>query len=119
MLVTRRRSEGAGATQGLATRTTPAVFGAAPTDARGARVLVVDETCDSGDTLRLAVAALGHAGASAVRSAVCFRRGPYAPDFHALATRSVIVLPWDREILVGDQLRPNPRYAGALPEAVG
>jgi hypoxanthine phosphoribosyltransferase len=119
MLVTRRRPDVAGVPQGLAARTTPAVFGAAPSDARGARVLVVDETCDSGDTMRLAVAALGHAGAVKVRSAVCFRRGPYAPDFHALATRSVIVLPWDREILVGDQLRPNPRYAGALPEAVG
>ena len=34
-------------------RETPAVFGAAPADVRGKRVLVVDETCDSGATLRL------------------------------------------------------------------
>src|SRR5262245_60759610 len=34
-------------------RETPAVFGAAPAEARGKRVLVVDETCDSGDTIRL------------------------------------------------------------------
>src|SRR6185295_621392 len=38
-------------------RQTPAVLGAAPADVRGRRVLVVDETCDTGDTLRLAVAA--------------------------------------------------------------
>jgi hypoxanthine phosphoribosyltransferase len=99
-------------------RATPAVFGAAPPEARGARVLVVDETCDSGDTLRLAVGALVHAGAREVRTAVGFRRGPYAPDFHAMATKSPIVLPWDREILVGDTLRPNPRYAGVLTEVV-
>src|SRR5689334_21359895 len=41
-------------------RDTPAVFGEAPAQARGRRVLIVDETCDSGDTLRLAVAAILH-----------------------------------------------------------
>src|ERR687890_2788859 len=31
-------------------RDTPAVIGAAPQEGRGRRVLLVDETCDSGDT---------------------------------------------------------------------
>src|SRR3954465_14710215 len=35
-------------------RDTPTVFGAAPPSVRGKRVLVVDETCDTGDTIRLA-----------------------------------------------------------------
>jgi hypothetical protein len=35
-------------------RETPAVIGAAPAEVRGRRVLIVDETCGSGDTLRLA-----------------------------------------------------------------
>ena len=96
-------------------RETPAVFGAVPTDVRGKRVLVVDETCDSGATMRLAVAALVNAGASEVRTAVSFSTGAFAPDFHALATESAIVLPWDREILIGDELLPNPKYAGMLP----
>ena len=39
-------------------RDTPAVLGAAPAEVRGRRVLVVDETCDSGETMRLAVAAV-------------------------------------------------------------
>jgi hypoxanthine phosphoribosyltransferase len=95
-------------------RQTPAVFGAAPQDVRGRRVLVVDETCDSGDTLRLAVAAVVNAGAVAVRTAVGFRTGSYEPDYHALATESTIVLPWDREVLVGGELVPNPAYAGLL-----
>ncbi|MES2524327.1 MAG: phosphoribosyltransferase family protein [Gemmatimonadota bacterium] len=98
-------------------RETPAVFGAAPVEVRGKRALVVDETCDSGDTMRLAVGALVNAGAKDIRTAVSFRTGSFEPDYHGLATDSAIVLPWDREILIDDELRPNPKYAGLLPEA--
>ena len=95
-------------------RETPAVLSAVPPSVRGKRVLVVDETCDTGDTLRLAVAACVNAGAADVKTAVAFRTGPYVPDFHALATESTIVLPWDREVLVNGELVPNPAYAGLL-----
>jgi len=91
-------------------RETPAVLGGAPGQVNGKRVLLVDETCDSGVTLRLAKAAIINAGASDVRTAVSFRCGPYEPDFHALATESTIVLPWDREILHNGELVPNPKY---------
>lgn len=96
-----------------AVRETPAVMGAAPAEARGRRVLIVDETCDSGDTMRLAVSALVNAGASDVRTAVSFRTGTYEPDFHALATESTIILPWDREVLIDGDLVPNPLYRDA------
>ncbi|HEY9514265.1 MAG TPA: phosphoribosyltransferase family protein [Gemmatimonadaceae bacterium] len=82
-------------------RETPAILGAAPPEVRGRRVLLVDETCDTGDTLRLAVAAVVHAGASDVRTAVAFRTGPYEPDFAALETESTIMLPWDGEVYLG------------------
>ena len=95
-------------------RQTPAVFGAAPGEVRGRRVLIVDETCDSGDTLRLAVASIVNAGATEVRTAVAFRTGSYQPDFHALATASTIVLPWDREVIEEGELIPNPAYADAM-----
>jgi hypoxanthine phosphoribosyltransferase len=95
-------------------RETPAVFGAVPHEVRGRRVLVVDETCDSGDTLRLAVGAVVNAGAAEVRTAVSFRTGAYEPDFHALATESAIVLPWDREIMVDGELVTNPMYEGLV-----
>lgn len=91
-------------------RETPAVLGAAPHEARGRRVLIVDETCDSGATLRLAIAALVNAGAAEVRTAVSFRTGGYEPDYYALATESTIVLPWDREVLSNGELVPNPKY---------
>jgi hypoxanthine phosphoribosyltransferase len=94
-------------------RETPAVLGAAPQEVRGRRVLIVDETCDSGETMRLAIAAIVNAGAGEVRTAVSFKTGSYEPDYHALATESTIVLPWDREILVEGELVPNPKY-GAI-----
>jgi uncharacterized protein len=60
--------------------------------------------------------ALVNAGAKEVRTAVSFKTGSYEPDYHGLATESSIILPWDREILVGQDLIPNPKYAGLLPE---
>jgi hypoxanthine phosphoribosyltransferase len=95
-------------------RQRPEIFGSAPREVRGHRVLIVDETCDSGDTLRLAVSAITEAGASEVRTAVAFQTGSYVPDFHAIATESTIVLPWDREILVDGELRINPLYENAI-----
>lgn len=95
-------------------RQTPAVFGAAPPQARGQRVLIVDETCDSGETLRLAIGAVANAGALEVRTAVAIKTGEFEPDFHALATESTIVLPWDREILLDGELVTNPLYREAL-----
>jgi hypoxanthine phosphoribosyltransferase len=95
-------------------RETPAVFGEAPSRVRGRRVLIVDETCDTGDTLRLAYAAIHHGGASDIRTAVCFKTGPHRPDFHALATESAIVLPWDREVIVDGVLVSNPIYRDLL-----
>lgn len=95
-------------------RDTPAIFGAAPADVRGRRVLLVDETCDSGQTMRLALGAIVNAGASEVRTAVSFRTGPYEPDYHALATEAMIVLPWDREIFQDGEMRPNPKYDGLV-----
>lgn len=66
--------------------------------------------------MRLAVASIIGAGASEVRTAVEFRTGSYEPDFHALATTSTIVLPWDREVIIDGELVPNPAYAAAMKD---
>jgi hypoxanthine phosphoribosyltransferase len=95
-------------------RETPAVLSSAPAEVRGKRVLIVDETCDSGETMRLAIGAIVNAGALEVRTAVEFMTGSFEPDFHALATASTIVLPWDREVIIDGELTPNPAYAEAL-----
>jgi len=91
-------------------RDTPSVFGEIPARVRDRRVLIVDETCDSGDTLRLATSAVRNNGAAEVRTAVSFRTGGYVPDYHGLATESSIVLPWDREVIVDGVLVKNPLY---------
>ncbi len=98
-------------------RETPAVLSAMPPAVRGRRVLIVDETCDTGATMRLAIAAAVNAGAAEVRTAVAFQTGSYLSDFHALATESTIVLPWDREVLIDGELLINPLYAEALKAA--
>lgn len=92
-------------------REMPAVLSAAPADVLGKRVLIVDETCNAGDTMRLAKAAIINAGSAEVRTAVSFKTGTYQPDFYALEADSTIVLPWDRETIVDGALRPNPKYA--------
>jgi hypothetical protein len=67
--------------------------------------------------MRLALSALIEAGATEVRTAVAFRTGSYVPDYHALATESTIVLPWDREVLFEGELVPNPLYRETLESA--
>jgi len=96
--------------QSKTVRESPAVLSAAPTEVRGKRVLIVDETCNDGDTMRLAVAAIINAGASEVRTAVSFKTGRYQPDFFALERESNIVLPWDHESIVDGALQSNPKY---------
>lgn len=93
-----------------AVRETPTVLSAAPGDVLQKRVLIVDETCNNGDTMRLAKAAIVNAGAKEVRTAVSFKTGPYQPDWYGLETESMIILPWDKETIVDGELVPNPKY---------
>jgi uncharacterized protein len=85
-----------------------------PPSIRGLRVLVVDETCDSGATMKLALSAVRALQPADVRSAVSFRTGQWAPDYHAFETRKAIVLPWDREVVVDGELVVRPDLDGRL-----
>jgi hypothetical protein len=80
----------------------------------GRRVLLVDETCDTGSTLRLALSEVQRLRPKEVRTAVSIVTGAYAPDFHALATEKLIVLPWDREIVVNGEIVVRPDLAQYL-----
>lgn len=98
-------------------RDRPEVMSAAPPQAAGRRVLLVDEIATSGDTLRLALAGTRDAGPREVRTATSFvRPRGYKPDYFALETDATIIFPWDRKIFEGDQLVVNPRYEEALEE---
>ena len=96
----------------------PTLVTAPPPSVAARRVLVVDETCDTGDTLKLALNAVRKHNPAEVRTAVSFCTGAYKPDFIGLATRSVIVLPWDREIVSQGELVTRPEYVPYLADDV-
>jgi hypothetical protein len=80
----------------------------------GLKVLVVDETCDSGHTLKLALQEIKPLKAAEVRTAVSIRTGPYEPDFYALESDKLIILPWDREVVRDGELVVRPDLAAYL-----
>ena len=88
----------------------PILVAGPPASIRGRRVLLVDETCDTGSTLKLALNEVRSLKPKAVKTAVSFKTGPYKPDFYAFETENLIILPWDREIIEGDQLVMRPDY---------
>ena len=94
----------------------PVLVSGPPATIRGRRILVVDETCDTGSTMRLALSEVRALKPAEVRSAVSFKTGEYAPDFHAFETESFIILPWDRDIVVNGELVMRPDYAAKLRE---
>jgi hypoxanthine phosphoribosyltransferase len=95
----------------------PALVSRPTLSPRGHRVLLVDETCDSGDTMRLAASVMREEGAKEVRTAVSFRTASFHPDYWALQTPDFIILPWDRWIIQDGELIVRPDYADALGAA--
>jgi hypoxanthine phosphoribosyltransferase len=92
----------------------PMLISGPPSSIRGRRILVVDETCDTGSTMKLALSEVRALKPAEVKSAVSFKTGEYAPDFHAFETDNFIILPWDREIIQGGELVMRPDYAARL-----
>lgn len=99
--------------QGEVVRDHPEILTEAPRQVRGRRVLIVDEITTSGDTLRLALAAVREHAPEEVRTATSFvKPGGYRPDYHALETGALIVFPWDRQVVSDDgELMVHPHYA--------
>jgi hypoxanthine phosphoribosyltransferase len=98
-------------------RERPEVLSVAPAQLAGRRVLIVDEITTSGETLRLALAAVRDVGPAEVRTATCFARPQgYRPDYFALETDQELIFPWDRKVFEEGELVVNPRYSEALDE---
>jgi uncharacterized protein len=97
----------------------PVVIAGPPRIVTGRRVLIVDETCDSGATMKLALNAVRELKPAAVKTAVSFRTGPFQPDFSALETGNFIILPWDREVIIDGEIVVRPDYAAKLKELGG
>lgn len=82
----------------------------------GKRVLLVDETCESGNTMKLALAAVRELKPAEVKTAVSFRTGAYKPDYFALENENFIILPWDLEVIVNGEIVVRPDYRDKLKE---
>lgn len=87
-----------------------------PSLVTGKRVLVVDEICSSGETLRLVMDKARELGAAEVRSAVLYAHswGVGVPDYIGLVSDALLLNPWDREIVVDGTVRFHPEYVAAL-----
>lgn len=95
----------------------PMLLSTAPVQAAGKRVLLVDEITTSGDTMRIALAALRDVVPAQIRTATCFcRPNGYTPDFHALASDDLVVFPWDRQIIEEGQFVVHPTYRDRIEE---
>lgn len=80
------------------------------------KVLVVDEICSSGETIRMVKEKLSLLEAHAVKSAVLYshRSGIATPEYIGIITDALILNPWDREILIKDKFDFHPEYRQAL-----
>lgn len=80
------------------------------------RVTIVDEICDSGETLSMVREACLSKGAIAVTSAVLYAHtwGQSVPDYIGLVSDALILNPWDREVLKDENFQLHPEYANAL-----
>jgi uncharacterized protein len=94
----------------------PAVIAGPPRLVTGKRVLLVDETCESGDTMKLALAAVRELKPAEVKTAVSFKTGSYKPDFYALENENFIILPWDLEVIVDGEIVVRPDYRDKLKD---
>ena len=97
-------------------RARPKILSSAPQEANGKRVLIVDEICTSGETLRMALNALRQVGPAELRTGTSLvKHGGYRPDFYALETEATVVFPWDRQVVNEEgEIVTNPLYEGLL-----
>lgn len=89
-----------------------------PEAVRGKRVLIVDEICGEGTTLRMAKEAVEQLGAREIRSAVLYahEQGKTLPDHIGIISDALILNPWDREIVQEGRFVFHPEYVHALTQ---
>jgi len=99
-------------------RETPLWLVEPPAAVRGRRVLVVDEMCSSGQTLRMVKEQALALGAAEVRTATLYAHtwGADAVDYIGLITDELVMNPWDREVYRDGAFIFHPEYAAALAQ---
>ncbi|HQF69677.1 MAG TPA: phosphoribosyltransferase family protein [Promineifilum sp.] len=89
-----------------------------PAAVAGRRVLVVDEMCSTGETLRLVRERALALDAAEARTATLYAHtwGADAVDYTGLITDELVLNPWDREIYRDGAFQFHPEYVSALAE---
>lgn len=89
-----------------------------PSEVKGKRVLIVDEICSEGVTLRMAAAEVEWLGAAACQTAVLYAHswGQAVPDYIGIVSDELLLNPWDREILQDGRFILHPEYVHALEQ---
>ncbi len=80
------------------------------------RILIVDEICGKGRTLRMATQEVENLGATAIKTAVMYAHSPGqdVPDYIGIISDALILNPWDREIVRDGEFVFHPEYVLAL-----
>ena len=94
----------------------PQWFVPPPAEIAGRRVLVVDEICDSGETILMVKEKCLALGACMVKSAVLYAhtKAVHVPDYVGMITDELLLNPWDREVFRDREFYFNPEYVEAL-----
>jgi len=94
----------------------PQWFVTPPAEIAHCRVVVVDEICDSGETIIMVKEKCLALGASMVKSAVLYAhtKAVHVPDYVGIITDELLLNPWDREVFRNGGFHFNPEYAEAL-----
>ena len=94
----------------------PQWFVTPPAEIARRRVVVVDEICDTGETILKVKEKCLALGASMVKSAVLYAhtKAVHVPDYVGINTDELLLNPWDREVFRNGSFHFNPEYAEAM-----
>jgi hypoxanthine phosphoribosyltransferase len=87
-----------------------------PAEIMHRRVLVVDEICDSGETILIVKEKCLALEASLVKTAVLYShtKAIHVPDYIGIITDELLLNPWDREFFQDGEFHFQPEYVEAL-----
>ena len=79
-------------------RQRPKILSTLSNDARGKRVLVVDDLVDSGGTMKTVMKYLEKKGCSEIKTAALFKKpwSKFEPDFYLKKVDQWVIFPWER-----------------------
>lgn len=98
-------------------RQEPAWFVRPPSDIKNLRVLLVDDITVSGVELNMAKQAVLSAGAKEVRTAtLVVHSDSVKPDYFAIQTDDLILMPWDKQVFEKSVWKLNPEYAEEIED---